>query len=442
MLIGINGFFVVAKYALMRAKVNRIQLIAAGDVIRMKLAIGMLSSVDPYLSICQLGITISSLAIGWIGASIASKWVVDWLILLNIMSSEVTFFVSFIGVFGLITCLHLIMGELVPKTIAIVYSEKITLVISKPFYMIYKILSPCIRLVDRITKYVLKRFGMEPVKEQETANTEEDLRNLLKESHQRGYINQTELTLVDNIFEFTETTAREVMIPRTEMICLQTNLSLHANKSIAIQYMRTRYPVCENDKDNIVGFVHIKDLLKHTAQSVADISTLMRPITSVPETIPISTLLRLMQVKKTQIAILIDEYGGTSGLVTLEDIMEEIVGDIQDEFDPDVASIVKREDGTFSVSGLMLIEEINSFFGTTIETDEYDTIGGLMYARMHFPPLYNYPIYKEGAYEFQIEEMQHLRITRIRIKCVAEIEQLVHENEHNKGLKGNDQFPS
>ncbi|WP_248565367.1 hemolysin family protein [Paenibacillus sp. L3-i20] len=441
LLIGVNGFFVASQYAMLKVKMNRIALISVEVDDRVELTKGIMSRVDRYLSICQLGITIASLGIGWIGAGITTQWLEAWFISLGIMSSDATRVTAFLLVFGFITMLHLIIGELVPKAIASALAERTVLTTARPLYVMYAVLSPCIRLVDSLTNFMLKMVGMRLVREQESANTEEDLRNLLKESHQRGYIDQTELTLVDNIFDFTETTAREIMIPRTEMICLRAGLSLQANKTIAIQYMRTRYPVCENDKDNIVGFVHIKDLLKHSMQSADDLSILMRPITTVPESISISTLLKLMQKKRTQIAILIDEYGGTSGLVTLEDIMEEIVGDIQDEFDPDVTSIVKRDDGAYSVSGLMLIEEINSFFGTSIETDEYDTIGGWMYARMHFPPQYNEPIYMENGFEFQIEEMQHLRISRIRITYRREIVQPERRIVEKKGLNGERKFP-
>ncbi|WP_317259120.1 hemolysin family protein [Paenibacillus sp. J5C2022] len=251
------------------------------------------------------------------------------------------------------------------------------------------------------------------------AHSEEDLRSLMKESYQSGLIDGTELMLVDNIFQFSDTTAREIMIPRTDMICLNAAMTLQQSKEVAITHMRTRYPVYEWDKDNVIGFIHMKDLIREHPASETDIRVLIRTVTTVPETMPISTLLKLMQRQKSALAILIDEYGGTSGLVTLEDIMEEIVGDIQDEFDPDGSRLEKREDGCYSMSGMTLIEEVNSFFGLRISSDDYDTIGGWIYSRNAFPPVPGQVVdYGEGGrtYSFMIEEVNRMRITRIGLK--------------------------
>jgi CBS domain containing-hemolysin-like protein len=238
---------------------------------------------------------------------------------------------------------------------------------------------------------------------------------LVKESHKNGLIDKTELTLMDNIFEFAETNAREIMIPRTDMSCLYGNLSFEENKNIALREMHTRYPVCDKDKDNIIGFVHIKDLLKVSDSSILDIREVMRPMTTVPESMPISTLLKLLQKRKSQIAILIDEYGGTSGMVTLEDIMEEIVGEIQDEFDEERPDVEKRDESTYSINGMMLIEEVNNFFGLDISTDDYDTIGGWIYSQIENPPMKSQYVQSEQGFRFTIEETDHMRISRITV---------------------------
>jgi CBS domain containing-hemolysin-like protein len=226
---------------------------------------------------------------------------------------------------------------------------------------------------------------------------------------------------MDNIFEFAETNAREIMIPRTEMSCLYGNLSFAENRTIALREMHTRYPVCERDKDNIIGFVHIKDLLKVPDNALLDIRDLMRPMISVPESMPISALLKLMQKKKSQIAILIDEYGGTAGLVTLEDIMEEIVGEIQDEFDEERPDVEKRDENTYSINGMMLIEEVNSLFGLNIPTDDYDTIGGWIYSQIENPPKENQFVVAEEGFRFTIEETDHLRVSRITVNRTDEV---------------------
>jgi CBS domain containing-hemolysin-like protein len=214
------------------------------------------------------------------------------------------------------------------------------------------------------------------------------------------------------------------MIPRTEMICLYVNLPFTENRGIAISEMHTRYPVCDPDKDNIIGFVHIKDLLKADAE-FTDLKPLIRPITSVPESMQISVLLKLMQKKRTQMALLIDEYGGTSGIVTFEDIVEEIVGEIQDEFDEERAGIEKKDEHTHSIDGLLLIEEVNSFFGLEIENDDYDTIGGWLYSQIEIPPTKNQRVTYNEQFEFIIEETDHLRISRVIVKRLRQPDHIV-----------------
>ncbi|MEK3882732.1 hemolysin family protein [Paenibacillus sp. PL2-23] len=437
LLVGLNGFFVAAQHALSMARIHRLEQLAKAGGTKARRATIILDRLNLYMTLCQLGITAASIGLGWIGALMSARQLTPWLSSAGRLPAGLSAWLAFLLVFAFIVLLHLFLGELVPRSVARRRAERTAIAAAKPLQLLYTLTLPIVWLVDRVAARLLRLLGIWPATAQEAAHTEEDLRDLLKESHRTGHINQTELTLVDNIFEFSDTTAKEIMIPRTEMICLHAGLSLQDNKTIAIEYMRTRYPVCEPDKDNIIGFVHIKDLLKASARTAESIVELTRPVTSVPDSIPISTLLKLMQKKKSQLAILIDEYGGTSGLVTLEDIMEEIVGDIKDEFDPDIASIVRNEDDSYSINGLMLIEEVNGFFGIAIDTDDYDTIGGWIYSRIEFPPAIGQSVYYDGEYEFHIEEMQHLRITRIRIvRSIPEEGRREGVHKHEKGLDG------
>ncbi|WP_223829820.1 hemolysin family protein [Paenibacillus arenilitoris] len=420
LLVGMNGFFVAAEFAMVKVRGRRIDALVSEGHSRAKLASRMTGNLDAYLSACQLGITLSSLGLGWIGEPAVARAIEPLFAAIGLRDGVLLHAVSFILAFTFITVLHIVLGELAPKTVAIRKSETVTLLTASPLVYFYKAMYPLIWLLNGTANLLLRAVGIEPASEKDSAHTEDEIRILMKESHKRGLIDNTELTLVDNIFEFAETNAREIMIPRTEMVCLNTSLPLADNKSIALEQMLTRYPVCENDKDNIIGFVHIKDLLKDTAQSLSDIRQITRPITTVPESMQISTLLKLMQKRKSQIAILIDEYGGTSGLVTLEDIMEEIVGEIQDEFDEERERLEKIDDHTYSVSGLMLIEEVNGFFGLDIESDNYDTIGGWMYSKIELPPTRNQRIGHSGDYEFVIEETDHLRVSRILIRRVGD----------------------
>lgn len=419
-LVFMNGFFVAAEFAMVKARGSRIDTLASDGHTRAKLASHVTGNLDAYLSACQLGITLASLGLGWIGEPAIAKVIEPLFGYIGIRNEVFIHTLSFIFAFSFITLLHIVLGELAPKTIAIRKAETITLITAGPLVYFYKLMYPFIWVLNGMANQLLKRIGIEPANEKDSAHTEDEIRILMKESHKNGLIDNTELTLVDNIFDFAETNAREIMIPRTEMICLNTSHTLADNKRLALEQMLTRYPVCENDKDNIIGFVHIKDLLKDTTQSLHDIRQITRPITTVPESMQISTLLKLMQKRKSQIAILIDEYGGTSGLVTLEDIMEEIVGEIQDEFDEEREHLEKKDDDTYSVSGLMLIEEVNSFFGLDIETDDYDTIGGWIYSKIEIPPVNNQRVDYAGEFEFIIEETDHLRISRLIIRRIGE----------------------
>lgn len=231
----------------------------------------------------------------------------------------------------------------------------------------------------------------------------------------------------NDLEDFQEKIAREVMTPRIDMICLEQQLSFAQNIDIAINHMRTRYPVVNEDKDDIIGFMHIKDLLAiyDEADSRRQWQRWIRPIITVPESIEISELLSMMQNQKTQIALLIDEYGGTSGMVTMEDIIEEIVGDIQDEFDQEELRITKLKNDEYVLSAMLLIEEVNSFFNIHLEADDMDSIGGYMYANIQFPPHAGQSVvYEMGEhrYIFSIIGMEQLRITSVGVKrCNKEL---------------------
>lgn len=410
LLVILNGCFVSAEYALVKVRSNRIETMAEEGSKRAAFASKILRNIDPYLSACQLGITLSSLALGWLGGpAIAQlfKPVFSFLGWGDTVVNGVSVAIAFI----LVTILHIVLGELAPKTFAIRKAESVTLLSAAPMTFFYKLMYPLIWVLNGLSNSLLRVFGITKATEQDSAHTEEELLLLMHESNKSGLIDNTELALVDNIFEFAETTAREIMIPRTEMICLYKHLSREENLEIANNGMRTRYPICDKDKDHIIGFVHIRDLLRTPLGS----EVVIRPILAVPESIHISDLLKLMQRGKSQIAILIDEYGGTSGLVTLEDIMEEIVGEIQDEFDHERPGIEMVNEDEYSVDGLMLIDEINSHFGTHMEMDDYDTIGGWMYAHLDtIPPQVGQSIQCEDVLLI-VEEVDQKRISRIKL---------------------------
>lgn len=413
-LVFLNGFFVAAEFAMVKVRGSRIDTLVQEGNARARFASHLTSHLDAYLSACQLGITLASLGLGWIGEPAIADAIEPLFGVLGLPESWIHP-LSFVIAFTLITVLHIVLGELAPKTFAIRQAERITLWTAGPLIFFARIMNPFIWLLNGMANGLLRLFGIAPASESSSAHTEEEIRILMKESHESGLIDNTELALMDNIFDFADTTAREIMIPRTEMVCLYANHPFESNKAIALKEMHTRYPLCDDDKDDIIGFIHIKDLLKLPDNAVHDIRELVRPMTTVPESMPISTLLKMMQKRKTQIAILIDEYGGTSGLVTLEDIMEELVGEIQDEFDEERPDFERLDEYTYSVSGMVLIDDINSEFGLDIPSDDYDTIGGWMYSQIEIPPRKYQTIELDSGFRFVVMEIDNLRVSRISI---------------------------
>ncbi|GCL71700.1 HlyC/CorC family transporter [Paenibacillus naphthalenovorans] len=417
LLLCLNGFFVAAEFAMVKTSRSRIETLAEKGPERARWSKSVMGNLDAYLTACQLGITLTSLGLGWVGGFVVAKWLVLALGPLQLPDAVVQT-IAFVAAFILITVLHIALGEQLPKSYAIRRSEQVTLYASIPLAGFYKLMYPFIWFINGFSHALLRLAGIEPHAERPSAHTEEEIRVMMKESNRSGFIDSTELTLVDNIFDFSETNAREIMIPRTEMICLYANRTYEENKMIAINEMHTRYPVCDPDKDNIIGFVHIKDLLK-LPETAEDMQVIIREIIKVPESMQISALLKLMQKKKTQMVLLIDEYGGTSGLVTFEDIIEEIVGEVQDEFDEERPKMEWRDAATYSIDGRMLLEEVNSYFGIRIETDDYDTIGGWIYSQVEMPPQKHQQLTWNDEYDFIIDEIDHLRISRILVKRKA-----------------------
>ncbi|MFB5265550.1 hemolysin family protein [Paenibacillus enshidis] len=411
-LVLLNGFFVSAEFAMVKVRGSRIDMLMDTGNKRAAYASNMIHNLDAYLSACQLGITLASLGLGWIGEP-AIAGLIEPLFASAGLGPVYVHGTAVVIAFILITILHIVLGELAPKTIAIRNAEKITLYSAALMTWFYKIMYPFIWVLNGLANRLLRLFRIEPVSEYDgSAHTEEEIRILMKESNKSGLIDNTELALVDNIFDFSTTTAREIMIPRTEMICLYSHFSTEENLTIALDSMRTRYPICGEDKDHIIGFIHIKDLLR---ADTLDTRTMIRPILAVPESTQISDLLKKMQRSKTQIAILIDEYGGTSGLVTLEDIMEEIVGEIQDEFDQERPVLEQIGEEEFSIDGMMLIEEFNDHFGLELSSEDLDTVGGWMYSQIEaIPPQPGQSVAHNG-FLIMVEETENKRISRVRL---------------------------
>ncbi|GIP33679.1 hemolysin family protein [Paenibacillus sp. J2TS4] len=413
-LVFLNGFFVAAEFAFVKVRATRLQELANNQLAKAKYALKVTDKLDAYLSATQLGITLASLGLGWVGEPAISRLVVDPLLAVfgwnNALFSHT---LSFILAFVIITFLHIVLGELAPKSLAIQKSESTSLWLAGPLIIFYKLFFPVIWLLNGTANLLLRWIGIEPATEQE-AHTEEEIRILMNQSAKSGHINKDEMKLFDNIFEFSDRLAREVMVPRTDMGCLFTDLSYEENMNFVYQSKHTRYPVAVGDKDEIIGFVHITDLLTASPDEEHDLTTFLRPILAVPEAMEISDVLRRMQKRRSQLAIVIDEYGGTAGLLTTEDILEEIVGEIQDEFDENERPDIEVRDQYISVSGRLLLEEINELLHVSIDDEEVDSIGGWLFKELEGMPAKGKSVEASGRL-FEVAELDRLRITRVNI---------------------------
>ncbi|EIW15680.1 MULTISPECIES: hemolysin family protein [Pelosinus] len=417
-LVLLNGFFVAAEFAMVKVRSTRIDTLLQEGNTRAKYAKKLVDNLDAYLSACQLGITLASLGLGWIGEP-AIAHLIEPILLTFGFSAAMIQTVSFAIAFSVITALHIVLGELAPKSLAIQRSASVTIWTSVPLIAFYKLMYPAIWVLNNLANWILRMVGIQVVSEHEAAHTEEEIRILMEESHRQGFINKTELTFVDNIFDFAERHASEVMIPRTDMVCLYVQDSFSVNLEKAVNERLTRFPVCDPDKDNIIGFVHSKDLL--AALSKGENTTLqemVREVIAVPESMPISDLLKLLQKNKAQIAIVIDEYGGTAGLVTIEDILEEIVGEIQDEFDEERPVVEIREENTHSVDGRLLLGEVNEVFGLGLDAEDIDTLGGWVTSQVEMPPRVGQQVDYAG-YAFIIEEVDNMRVNRVLLRKIS-----------------------
>lgn len=376
-LVFLNGFFVAAEFSLVKVRQSRLtQLVKEGNR-RANYALKVNKRLDTYLSATQLGITLASLGLGWVGEPAVSELLVEPL--MHKMGATDPTLISTVSVavgFAIITFLHIVMGELAPKSLAIQKSEETSLWLSWPLLMFYRVFLPVIWLLNSAANGALRLIGIEPAGEAEAAHSEEEIRILMNQSAKSGVFDQDEMKLVDNIFDFSDMLAREVMLPRTDMDCLYTNLSWEENMKIVAETKHSRYPVAVEDKDQIIGFVHITDLLLPEADRPLDLAQMVRPILNVPESMEVSHVLRLMQKKHSQLTLVVDEYGGTAGLLTAEEILEEIVGDLHDEFEDERPEVEILAEGVYSVDGRMLIEEVNDLVGSDIEDEEVDSIGG------------------------------------------------------------------
>ncbi|WP_042356575.1 hemolysin family protein [Bacillus rubiinfantis] len=418
LLIAFTAFFVASEFAIVRVRTTRIdQLISEGNK-KAEAAKKVITNMDGYLSATQVGITVTSLILGWRGEATIRELlnpIFHWIHL----PLSIKQIISTILAFAIITFFNVVIGELAPKTFAIQKAEQIILQFAKPLIWFYRIMYPFIWVLNHSARLVTGMFGIKPASENDIVMSEEELRMILSQSYESGEINQSEYSYMNNIFEFDDRVAKEIMVPRTELITLSKDATLEEIIETVKEEKYTRYPVIDGDKDNILGVVNIKEVLTDCIrQKSVEEETLkpyIKPVIHVIETIPIKELLIKLQKSRSHMAILSDEYGGTAGIVTVEDILEEIVGEIRDEFDLDELPLIQKiGEQHFILDGKVLISEVNDLLGTTLEEEDVDTIGG-WFLTQKFDVRKGDKLEREG-FIFQIEEIDGHHIQYIDVE--------------------------
>jgi CBS domain containing-hemolysin-like protein len=437
LLIALTGFFVASEFAIVKVRPSRIdQLISEGNK-RAVAAKKVISNLDEYLSANQLGITITSLGLGWLGEPTVERLLFPLFERFH-LSESISHILSFAIAFASITFLHVVVGELAPKTLAIQKAETITLLTARPLILFYKIMYPFIWALNNSARIVTRLFGLKPASEHEIVHSEEELRLILSESYKSGEINQSEYKYVNNIFRFDDRIAKEIMVPRKEIVAFDINQTVKENLEIIKEEKYTRYPVIDGDKDHVIGLINIKEVFTDLVTNPSEeksIKDYIRPIIQVIESIAIHDLLVKMQKERIHMAILVDEYGGTSGLVTVEDILEEIVGEIQDEFDIDEIPMIRKIDDTHTViDGKVLISEVNDLFGLSIDDADVDTIGGWILTK-HYDIKVGDSV-QVDRYSFKVLEMDghHVKTLEVTKLPIQENHEQDDENSEIAGL--------
>jgi CBS domain containing-hemolysin-like protein len=410
-LVLLNGFFVAAEFALVKVRPTQIEPHVQEGQRRARLARHMIGHLDAYLSATQLGITLASLALGWVGEP-AFAWIVTPLVRPFTADPDIVHSASLTLSFMVITMLHIVLGELAPKSLAIRKSEGTVLWVALPLYVFYKLTYPAIWLLNHTANALLKLIGVAPVGEGETGHDEDELRLLLASSH-GSHVSKHKRELLDNIFELSHRMARQIMVPRQDVVYLSTTRPLAENLRIARRSGHTRFPLCEGDLDHTIGLIHIKDIFRRE-RPLTSLKDVSREIAFVPETLELDRLLKRMRTERFHLAAVIDEYGGVSGIVTLETVIEEIVGEIQDEFDVEAPEIREIEGGVYEVSGGMLVEDLEEALEVELSDRDEDTIGGVVLSELGRAPVVGDKI-DLGPVSLEVLDIELNRINTLRV---------------------------
>lgn len=408
----LNAFFVAAEFAMVKVRSTRLQTLEEKGTPLAGSALQIVNHLNEYLSATQLGITLASLGLGWVGEPVFAK-LISMLLSGFSLSPSVLKTLSIALGFSIISVLHLVLGELVPKQMAIQKAEKVLLYTAWPMRVFYWVFFPTLWFLNSFTNKIVKFFRIRSSLE-DNVHSEEEIRLIVEDSYEEGSISPRKASLLENVFEFGEITARHIMVPRQEIVYLLLAKSSRENLEIAKESGHTRFPLCDGDLDHVLGLVNIKDVIWQIEDSdnLINLYDLKRTILFVPEATPIDQLLREFQSKKIHMAIVVDEFGSTSGLVSMEDVIEELVGEIQDEFDQEQPKIFKQADDSYLIDGKTSIRDVEQSLDLALNDDTNVTIAGFFVSKLG-------RLAKEGD-EIQIPPFE-IKALEIKNKRVAKL---------------------
>jgi CBS domain containing-hemolysin-like protein len=383
LLVAANGFFVAAEFALVGARRTRIEALARAGNRRAAVAEGAINRLDHYISGTRLGITLASLALGWVGeltvAAIIMQLFGGLPAPFDVLATHI---VATIIAFSLITFMHIVLGELAPKSLALLFPESVSMWTAGPLVLFSRLLAPFIAFLNGTANLLLRAFGLRAPHELERVHRPEELQMLLTQTYEHGLLQEEPVEMIRGVFGLSETTAAEVMTPRTDVVGIPIDLPLADAAALILEEGHSRYPLYEESIDRIVGVVLARDVWRAQTQGETSLRPIMRQPLFVPDTKPLEALLREMRGEHAQIAIVIDEFGGTEGVVTIEDVIEEIVGEIADELDEEAPELDRGTDGEVLMSGGFAITALNERYGLQLPDEDYTTVGGFVLGRL------------------------------------------------------------
>jgi len=416
-LVLLNGFFVAAEFALVKIRDTQLSPLIAKGYRRARVARRVLANLDKSLSACQLGITLASLGLGWVGEPVFAALLQPVMTWLNVESAEARKTIAFIVGFSALTFLHITAGEQAPKWLAIQKPLATSLWVVQPLEWFHRASYPFIWALNHASLWLLRQLGIEPSGEGEHAHSEDELRLLFASSHQRSGGSTLGRDIVLNALDLRRRVAREVMRPRREIVGLDTEATMARCLDVAEKTRYSRFPLCEGgDLDKTLGVVHIKDLyaMRLKARTGGDLGPVCRKIVYVPETARLEKLLRILLDRRLHLAIVVDEYGGTIGMVTLENILEELVGQIQDEFDQEKPLLVQKDERTWEVDGALPLHELEELVREPLQVEGISTTSGWVTHRLGgFPKAGD--ILSVGAYDLRVEQTDGTRVGRLQL---------------------------